>query len=73
LFAAPIVLEGGLVGLLPVILSALTSILAYTLLAVGVYKLYTIANELSEIKKLLRDRPGERKAPQLDVEAILRE
>jgi hypothetical protein len=60
-------------GLLPVLLSTLTSILAYTLLAAGVHKLYTIGNDLSEIKKMLRDRAGERGTPALNVDAILRE
>ena len=61
-------------GLLPVLLSTLSSILAYTLLAAGVHKLYTIGNDLSEIKKLLQDRTAKRhNTPELDVETILRE
>jgi hypothetical protein len=35
--------------------SGIASIMAYALLIGGVYRLFTIANDVSEIKRLLRD------------------
>ena len=37
------------------LVSGFASIMAYGLLFAGVYRLFTMANDLSEIKQLLRD------------------
>lgn len=49
-------------NILAVILGTITSIVAYSLLMAGVYKLYSIGNDLSEIKKMLRERSREHSA-----------
>ena len=56
-------------NILTAILGTITSIVAYSLLMAGVYKLYSIGNDLSEIKKLLRERPREQPIP----DVVLRE
>ena len=57
-------------NILAAILGTITSIIAYALLMAGVYKLYSIGNDLSEIKKLLRDNARERAIP---ADSVLRE
>jgi hypothetical protein len=42
-------------GAVQLIVNGLVSVVAYGLLALGIFKIYTIANEVSEIKDLLRD------------------
>lgn len=51
----------------------ITTILAYALLFSGVYKLFTIANDLTEIKQLLRDLARDRNAAPQAPEGVLRE
>jgi hypothetical protein len=59
------------VNILSAILGAITSIVAYTLLLAGVYKLYSIGNDLSEIKKIMREHTPEQPFQRLDQ--VLRE
>lgn len=58
---------------LPVIFNIVTTIFAYTLLAVGVQKLYSIARDMSEIRKLLTDGAADRRTRSLNIEPVLRE
>ena len=57
--------------ILSTIIGTITSIVAYTLLLTGVYKLFSIGKDVAEIKKLLRDRTREHDAH--PVNAVLRE
>lgn len=52
-------------AVLPVLIGTITSIIAYTLLFAGVYRLFTIAGDLSEIKELLREQKRQRDADAL--------
>lgn len=54
-------------GLISVFISIFTTFIGFALLAVGVHRLYTIGNDLAEIKRLLRD------AKQNSPQVILRE
>ncbi len=67
----PITNTGGTVNILAAILGTITSIVAYSLLMAGVYKLYTIGNDLAEIRKILTESPRERAVRGPD--AVLRE
>ena len=42
-------------GTMQAVVDGLVSILVYALILFGVYKIYLISNEVSEIKELLRD------------------
>jgi hypothetical protein len=46
--------EGGIVGILGAILGEVLSVITYTMVVAGVYKLFQIASELAEIKNLLK-------------------
>lgn len=51
-----------------------TTVLAYIVLYFGVYKIFTIASDLSEIKKLLRELACERESLSRTMpDAVLRE
>lgn len=67
-------LEGDLVQIVLSMAGVVTALVAYMLLIFGVYKLFTIAHELGEIKKLLRDLGREREGLSRRVpETALRE
>ena len=57
--------------LLTAFIATISSIVAYSLLVAGVYKLFMISNDLTEIKKLLRDRTKEVEAS--SIHAALKE
>ncbi len=42
-------------GAAQIVVNGLVSVVAYALLAFGIFKIYSIANDVSEIKDLLRD------------------
>lgn len=49
-------------GILPALIGTMTTVIAYTLLFAGVYKLFAIASDVAELKDLMKERKRARDA-----------